>query len=54
MNTLALIAFAVWAIFMRYLPKIMELIKLKQWAANIPGPTIREFIENAKKGGQLE
>ena len=53
MNTLALIAFLLWAAFMRFLPKIMEFIKLKQWAENIPGPTIGELIENAKKGRML-
>lgn len=53
MNTLALIAFLLWAAFMRFLPKIIEFIKIKQWAANIPGPTIVEFIENARKGRKL-
>ncbi|KAM7348107.1 cytochrome P450 4s3 [Cochliomyia hominivorax] len=53
MNILALIAFGLWALFLRYLPKIIELLKLKQWAQNIPGPTIGEFIENAKKGDIL-
>uniref|UniRef100_A0A1I8PTX3 Cytochrome P450 n=1 Tax=Stomoxys calcitrans TaxID=35570 RepID=A0A1I8PTX3_STOCA len=50
MNTLALIAFALWALFMRYLPKIMEFIKLKRWSDSLPGPTVGELIENAKKG----
>uniref|UniRef100_A0A1I8NHL3 Uncharacterized protein n=1 Tax=Musca domestica TaxID=7370 RepID=A0A1I8NHL3_MUSDO len=50
MNTLALIAFALWALFMRCLPKIMEFIKLRQWSSSIPGPTISELIENVKKG----
>lgn len=50
MNTVALIAFALWAAFIRFLPKIIEFIKIKQWAQNIPGPTIGELIENAKKG----
>ncbi|XP_073830965.1 cytochrome P450 4s3 [Musca autumnalis] len=50
MNTLALIAFALWALFMRSLPKIMEFMKLRQWSASIAGPTISELIENVKKG----
>ncbi|KAI8118845.1 putative cytochrome P450 4s3 [Lucilia cuprina] len=50
MNTLALIAFALWAVFMRYLPNIIAFIKMKKWSENVPGPTIGEFIENAKKG----
>lgn len=50
MNVLALIAFSLWALFMRYLPKIMEFIKLKQWSANVPGPTMAELIETVKKG----
>lgn len=53
MNTLALIAFALWALFMRCLPKIMEFIKLRQWSASIPGPSISELIENVKKGRKL-
>uniref|UniRef100_T1PFX1 Cytochrome P450 n=1 Tax=Musca domestica TaxID=7370 RepID=T1PFX1_MUSDO len=28
----------------------MEFIKLRQWSASIPGPTISELIENVKKG----
>ncbi|XP_075155820.1 putative cytochrome P450 4s3 [Haematobia irritans] len=50
MNTLALIAFALWALFMRFLPQIFEFIKLKRWADTLPGPTISELIENVKKG----
>lgn len=28
----------------------MEFIKLKQWSANVPGPTMAELIETVKKG----
>lgn len=50
MNALALIAFAVWALFMRYLPHIVEFLRIKKFASTIPGPSIGELIENAKKG----
>lgn len=52
MNTLALIAFALWTVFMCYLPKIIKFIQITQWAQNIPGPTIAELIENVRKGGK--
>lgn len=50
MNALALIAFALWALFMRYLPNIIQFLRIRKFAATIPGPSIGELIENAKKG----
>ncbi|XP_039962352.1 probable cytochrome P450 4s3 isoform X1 [Bactrocera tryoni] len=54
MNALALIAFALWALFMRYLPHIVEFLRIRRFASTIPEPSIGELIENAKKGRMLE
>ncbi|XP_054730069.1 probable cytochrome P450 4s3 [Anastrepha obliqua] len=50
MNALALIVFALWALFMRYLPNIIQFLRIKRFASTIPGPSISELIENAKQG----
>ncbi|XP_036319967.1 probable cytochrome P450 4s3 isoform X1 [Rhagoletis pomonella] len=54
MNALALVAFALWALFMRYLPSIIQFLRLKRFAATIPGPSIGELIARSKKGQILE
>ena len=53
MNSWALIAFALWALFMRYLPQILEFLKIKKFASTLPGPSLSELIENVKKGRKL-
>lgn len=50
MNALALITFAFWALFMCYLPSIVQFLRIRKFASTIPGPSIGELIENAKKG----
>ncbi|XP_039496667.1 probable cytochrome P450 4s3 [Drosophila santomea] len=50
MSTLALLAFVLWAAFLRYLPKILNFLRLQRFAKTLPGPTIGELIENVKKG----
>ncbi|XP_013100711.1 probable cytochrome P450 4s3 [Stomoxys calcitrans] len=54
MDTLIVITFALGVLFMRYLSKIKELVKLKQWSAMVPGPTTRELMANAKEGSILK
>ncbi|XP_013100694.2 probable cytochrome P450 4s3 [Stomoxys calcitrans] len=49
MNTFTLIALALIALFGRFLPKLIQFIKLVLWSRKLPGPTIGELIENAKK-----
>ncbi|ALC49760.1 Cyp4s3 [Drosophila busckii] len=53
MNSLALFAFAVWAIFLRYLPQIFQFLRLLKFSKTLPGPTVGELIENVKKGEVL-
>ncbi|XP_062139798.1 probable cytochrome P450 4s3 [Drosophila sulfurigaster albostrigata] len=50
MNTLALIVFALWALFMRYLPHILRFLQLQRFSKTLPGPSIGELIANVKKG----
>uniref|UniRef100_A0A1A9W8I1 Cytochrome P450 n=1 Tax=Glossina brevipalpis TaxID=37001 RepID=A0A1A9W8I1_9MUSC len=54
MNILALIAFALWAIFMRCLPQIIDLIRIKQWSESIPGPSLWQFVRKSRKIGVLD
>lgn len=54
MSTLvALVAFVLWAAFLRYLPKILNFLRLQRFAKTLPGPTIGELIANVKKGGEF-
>ncbi|KAI8033434.1 hypothetical protein M5D96_013797 [Drosophila gunungcola] len=50
MSTLALLAFVLWALFLLYLPKILNFLRLQRFAKTLPGPSIGELIENVKKG----
>lgn len=50
MNTWVLFAFAVWALFMRFLPQIFNFMKLQRFSRTLPGPTVGELIANVKKG----
>ncbi|XP_016924202.2 probable cytochrome P450 4s3 [Drosophila suzukii] len=50
MSTLALLAFALWALFLRYIPNILNFLRLQRFAKTLPGPTIGELIANVKKG----
>ncbi|KAH8386854.1 hypothetical protein KR093_002971 [Drosophila rubida] len=50
MNTLALIAFALWALFLRYLPHILRFLQLQRFSKTLPGPSVGELIANVKKG----
>ncbi|XP_073830963.1 probable cytochrome P450 4s3 [Musca autumnalis] len=50
MNTLSLVGLAILAVFLKCLPTILQFIKLIKWSATVPGPTIGELMENAKKG----
>ncbi|XP_061396688.1 probable cytochrome P450 4s3 [Musca vetustissima] len=50
MNSLALVGLAVLALFMSCLSKIAEYIRLIKWSTTVPGPTVGELMENAKKG----
>ncbi|XP_034489516.1 probable cytochrome P450 4s3 [Drosophila innubila] len=50
MNTLALLAFAVCAIFLRYLPHILRFMQLQRFSKTLPGPSVGELIANVKKG----
>jgi len=52
MSTLALLAFALWALFLRYIPNILNFLRLQRFAKTLPGPTIGELIANVKKGGE--
>jgi len=53
MSTLALLAFALWALFLRYIPNILNFLRLQRFAKTLPGPTIGELIANVKKGGEF-
>ncbi|XP_017156416.1 probable cytochrome P450 4s3 [Drosophila miranda] len=50
MNTWALMAFALWALFLRYLPQILTFLRLQRFAKTLPGPSVSELIANVKKG----
>ncbi|KAH8396449.1 hypothetical protein KR222_010434 [Zaprionus bogoriensis] len=50
MNTVALLAFALWALFLRYLPQILRFLQLQRFSKTLPGPTVGELIANVKKG----
>lgn len=52
MNTVALLAFAVWALFLRYLPHILRFLQLQRFSKTLPGPSVGELIANVKKGGK--
>lgn len=52
MNTVALLAFALWALFLRYLPQILRFVQLQRFSKTIPGPSVGELIANVKKGGK--
>ncbi|XP_064556307.1 probable cytochrome P450 4s3 [Drosophila montana] len=54
MNTLALFAFALWALFLRYLPNILRFVQLQRFSRTLPGPSVRELIANVKKGQILD
>lgn len=54
MNTLALFAFALWALFLRYLPHILKFVQLQRFSRTLPGPSVGELIANVKKGGKLK
>ncbi|KAL9881199.1 cytochrome P450 4s3 [Glossina fuscipes fuscipes] len=54
MNILALIAFVLWATFMRLIPQIIDIIRLKQWSASIPGPSLYEFMWKSRKMSVLD
>uniref|UniRef100_T1PNP1 Cytochrome P450 n=1 Tax=Musca domestica TaxID=7370 RepID=T1PNP1_MUSDO len=49
-NSLSLMGLAVLALFLRYLTTILEFIRLIKWSSTVPGPSIGELMENAKKG----
>lgn len=51
MNTLALLAFAFWVLFLRYLPRILNFLRMHRFANTLPGPSIGELIATVKKGG---
>ncbi|XP_022231350.2 LOW QUALITY PROTEIN: probable cytochrome P450 4s3 [Drosophila obscura] len=50
MNTWALVAFALWALFLRYLPQILNFLRLQSFSKTLPGPSVGELIANVKKG----
>ncbi|XP_017093169.1 probable cytochrome P450 4s3 [Drosophila bipectinata] len=50
MNTLALLAFAFWVLFLRYLPRILNFLRMHRFANTLPGPSIGELIATVKKG----
>ncbi|XP_068159952.1 LOW QUALITY PROTEIN: probable cytochrome P450 4s3 [Drosophila tropicalis] len=50
MNTLALLAFVLWALFLRFLPQILTFLRLQRFAKTLPGPSVSELIANVKKG----
>ncbi|KAH8420159.1 hypothetical protein KR009_006410 [Drosophila setifemur] len=50
MNTLALLTFAFCALFLRYLPQILNFLRLHRFAKTLPGPSVSELIANVKKG----
>ncbi|XP_017017316.1 probable cytochrome P450 4s3 [Drosophila kikkawai] len=50
MSTLALLAFVLWALFLRYLPQILNFLRLQRFAKTLPGPSVGELIANVKKG----
>ncbi|KAH8273463.1 hypothetical protein KR018_002460 [Drosophila ironensis] len=50
MSTLALLAVVFWAIFLRYLPRILAFLRLHRFSKTLPGPSIGELIATVKKG----
>lgn len=54
MNTWTLLAFALWALFMRYLPQIFKFVELQRFSRTLPGPTVGELIANVKKGRKID
>ncbi|XP_030382361.1 probable cytochrome P450 4s3 [Scaptodrosophila lebanonensis] len=54
MNALAVFAFALWALFLSLLPRILQFLRLQRFARTLPGPSVGELIANVKKGQILE